>query len=131
IWWRGAGPVPTEGDTIRAVGHLRPFPRPRNPGEFDVAGWLFRQGAWGVFEADGVTESLAPAPAWRRAGLVAREYFRREVTAGMDPHGREAMVVRAMALGEHPDDDVLVDVFRRSGTLHAFCVSGLHVGMVG
>jgi len=83
-----------------------------------------------VFDAT-VAERVAPAPAWKNSGLALRERFRAAVTAAMDPHGREAMAVRAMVLGEHPDDDVLVDAFRRSGTLHVFCVSGLHVGMVG
>ncbi|RYD48750.1 MAG: hypothetical protein EOP83_26080, partial [Verrucomicrobiaceae bacterium] len=35
-------------------------------------------------------------------------------------------------LGEMPEDeDVLIEAYRQSGTLHAFSVSGMHVAMVG
>ncbi len=131
VRWRGRGPAPLAGETIAGKGHLLPFPKPRNPGEFDAADWLFRQGAWAVFEANGLAERVKPAPAWMRMGLGVKAGFREAITAGLDPLGREALVIRAMVLGEHPDDDVLSEVFRRSGTLHAFSVSGLHVGMLG
>jgi ComEC/Rec2-related protein len=54
------------------------------------------------------------------------------VTTGLDEDSREAMVIRAVVMGETPRDaDTLVAAFRESGTLHVFSVSGLHVAMVG
>ena len=62
---------------IEAKGEFLPFPPPRNPGEFDVAGWLHRQGAWGVFEAQGLARSLAPPSVVHRLEARARAWFLR------------------------------------------------------
>lgn len=131
VWWWGRGPAAAEGATIQAEGQFLPFPRPRNPGEFDVADWLQRQGAWGLFEARGLARPLAPPSAVDSLTARVRARFRDAVTAGLDPTGRDAAVIRAMVLGENPDDDALIEAYRASGTLHVFSVSGMHVAMVG
>jgi ComEC/Rec2-related protein len=131
VWWWGAGPAAAQGEMIAAKGLFRPFPEPRNPGEFEVGKWLHRQGAWGVFEAQGLARQVVPPPWWSRHGQRARAWFREAVTNGLDPAGREAAVIRAMVLGENPDDDALIESYRASGTLHVFSVSGMHVAMVG
>jgi ComEC/Rec2-related protein len=131
VWWWGGGPPAAQGETVEADGLFRPFPEPRNPGEFEVGRWLHRQGAWGVFEAQGLARSLHPPPGWRRFGQRARAWFRDAVTTGLEPESRQAAVIRAMVLGENPDDDALVEAYRSSGTLHVFSVSGMHVAMVG
>jgi ComEC/Rec2-related protein len=131
VWWWGAGPAAAQGETIAADGLFLPFPEPRNPGEFKVGDWLYRQGTWGVFEAQGLARPVAPPPWFARFGQRARAWFREAVTAGLDPAGREAAVIRAMVLGENPDDDALIESYRASGTLHVFSVSGMHVAMVG
>lgn len=131
VWWRGAGPPAAQGEIIAADGLFRPFPYPRNLGEFEVGKWLHRLGAWGVFEAQGLARPVAPPPWWSRWGDQARAWFRGAVTDGLDPAGREAAVIRAMVLGENPDDDALIESYRASGTLHVFSVSGMHVAMVG
>jgi len=132
VSWRGFGPSPGKGAKIEARGRFLPFSKKRNPGEFDVANWLYRQGAWGVFEAAGLAKRLEDPSALDRAQAKARAWFRDAVTAGLDPTGQEAAVIRAMVLGEMPEDeDVLIEAYRQSGTLHAFSVSGMHVAMVG
>jgi len=132
VWWRGFGPAPGKGARIEARGRFLPFPERRNPGEFDVADWLYRKGAWGVFEASGLARPLEPPPALDRAAARARAWFRDAVTTGLDPQSQEAAVIRAMVLGEMPqNEDVLVEAYRQSGTLHVFSVSGMHVAMVG
>lgn len=132
VWWRGGGPAPGKGSRIRAEGVFSPLPALRNPGEFDVAQWLYRQGAWGVFEARGVARVEQLPSRFEQTGARARAWFREAVTAGLDPAGREAAVIRAMVLGEMPvDDDVMIEAYRASGTLHVFSVSGMHVAMVG
>jgi len=131
IWWEGAGTVPVAGARVASRGELKPLPEPRNPGEFDRAAWLRRQGAVAVFRAmRGDVEVVTP----RRANLGARirHGFRERVTAGLPQDSRAAHVIRAVVIGEHPPGEPeLIDSFRRSGTLHVFCVSGLHVAMVG
>lgn len=131
VWWWGAGPAAAQGETIAADGLFRPFPDPRNPGEFEIADWLHRQGAWGMFEAQGLARQVVPPPWWARSGQGARAWFREAVTRGLDPGSRDAAVIRAMVLGENPDDDALIESYRASGTLHVFSVSGMHVAMVG
>ena len=132
VSWRGKGEAPLRGETIRARGDFQPLPERRNPGTFDVAAWLHRQGAWGVFEERGERSRLAPAPFLTRLGERLREAFRQAVTSGLDPEGREAAVIRAMVLGDNPEDDApLVEAYRASGTLHVFSVSGMHVAMIG
>ncbi|WP_193213733.1 ComEC/Rec2 family competence protein [Luteolibacter marinus] len=132
VWWRGGGPPAARGETIEARGRFVPVPPPRNPGEFDLEDWLHRQGAWGVFEAQGVARSVAAPPFVDRMAQRWRARFRRAVTTGLDPASREAAVIRAMVLGENPDDDdALIESYRSSGTLHVFSVSGMHVAMVG
>jgi ComEC/Rec2-related protein len=65
-------------------------------------------------------------------GAKIRHGFRDRVTAGLPEDSQEAEVIRAIVIGETPPDaDVLIAAFRNSGTLHAFSVSGMHVGMMG
>jgi ComEC/Rec2-related protein len=132
VWYWGGGVPPALGETIRANGLFKPFPELRNPGTFDVGTWLYRQGAWGLFEAKGEPVSVRPPSTLDRFGETAREWFRNAVTSGLDPASREAAVIRAMVLGDNPtDDEPLVEAYRASGTLHVFSVSGMHVAMVG
>ena len=132
VWLRGEGALPERGETIRVEGRFLPFPQRRNPGTFDVASWLYRQGAWGTFDATAEASGIsAPAPLEQLQARL-RENFRHSVTKGLDPAGPEAAVIRAMVLGDYPEgSEDLVETYRASGTLHAFSVSGMHVAMVG
>jgi len=132
VWWWGRGLPPALGETIRATGDFLPIPSRRNPGTFDVEAWLFRQGAWGVFDERGPRATVAEAPYLERLGERLRASFRSAVTAGLDEKSRECAVIRAMVLGDNPrDDEPLVEAYRASGTLHVFSVSGMHVAMIG
>lgn len=127
-----AGGAPMEkGSLIEVRGRLLPLAAARNPGEFDTAEWLDRSGVFAVFRGfRGITLLEPPSPRWA-LGESIKLAFREAVTQGLDPSSREASVIRAVVLGEHPNDDVLIEPFRVTGTLHVFAVSGLHVGMVG
>ena len=131
VWWEGSGEVPVAGARLRSRGDFKPLPEPRNPGEFDRADWLRRQGMAAVFRAmRGDIEVETPRLA--ALGASIRQGFRERVTAGLPADSRGAHVIRAVVIGEHPPDQPeLIDAFRLSGSLHVFCVSGLHVGMVG
>lgn len=132
VSWHGSGEPPVAGACLRASGGFRPLPGPRNPGEFDQGRWLRRQGVAAVFResrAGGGEVETGWLAEWS-AGV--RRGFRDAVTAGLDDASREARVIRAVVIGERPPDgDEVVAAFRHSGTLHVFCVSGLHVGMIG
>ena len=132
VWWEGYGEVPVAGSFLQAKGDFRPLPEARNPGEFDRAAWLRRQGVAAVFSSVRGYPVSVETPALAALGAKIRHGFRQRVTAGLPDDSRHAHVIRAVVIGEHPPDEPhLIDAFRRSGTLHVFCVSGLHVAMVG
>lgn len=131
VWWEGRGPVPVSGCVVQARGNFLPLPAPRNPGEFDRAAWLRRQGIAAVFHAARFDHELE-IPSAAAKGAAIRHGFRERVTAGLEDDSQQARIIRAMVIGEPPPDShALVSAFRLSGTLHVFSVSGLHVGMVG
>ena len=131
VWWEGRGELPVAGSWVKSRGNFGPLTEPRNPGEFDQARWLRGLGVAAVFQAgwvrgEVVTDRVAALGARLRRG------FRAAVTDGLAEDSQQAVVIRAVVIGEQPPDaDVLVAAFRNSGTLHAFSVSGLHVAMVG
>jgi ComEC/Rec2-related protein len=131
VWWEGRGEPPVAGSVVKATGNFSPLPEMRNPGEFDRGEWLRRQGVAAVFHT-AWTEGKAETNALAALGAKIRHGFRAAVTAGLEENSQESAVIRAVVIGEQPPDaDALISAFRSSGTLHAFSVSGLHVGMVG
>lgn len=129
VWWKGGGEPPVAGSTVAASGRWEAVPPPRNEGEFDRAAWFRRRGIAAVFVAESGQQvdvgTLARGSAWWRHG------FREAVTSGLTPDSRAARTIRAVVIGEHPEnDDALVAAFRDSGSLHVFSVSGLHVMMM-
>jgi len=131
VWCIGPGEPPVDGAEVSAQGTFEACVPPRNPGEFDQREWFEQKGIAATFLADRNslevrTGTLASATAAVRKG------FREAITAGLPEDSREANVIRAVVIGEYPaHDDEVVAMFRNSGTLHAFSVSGLHVAMVG
>lgn len=132
VWIYGGGDVvPVAGARLLVRGDFLSPRTARNPGNFDEASWLRREGLVGVFRVQrGQIQVRSSAFAeWRAA---VRSAFRTSITAGLDEDSQPTRVIRAVVMGEHPrDSSELIDVFRHSGTMHVFCVSGLHVGMVG
>jgi competence protein ComEC len=131
VWWKGRGEMPVDGSRVKARGNFGPLPVMRNPGEFDQAGWLRSQGVAAVFNAGWVDGEVTTGD-WAALGVKIRRGFRTAVTEGLAEDSREAVVIRAVVIGEQPPDaEELIAAFRNSGTLHAFSVSGMHVAMVG
>jgi competence protein ComEC len=131
VLWKGRGELPVAGARVRALGSFTALPQTRNPGEFDRAAWLGRKGVAAVFQADSLDGEVQTGRL-AAIGAQVRRGFRNAVTFGLEENSTEAGVIRAIVIGEQPQDATeLVDAFRNSGTLHAFSVSGLHVAMVG
>ena len=120
------------GDRLEVATTLR---RPRNfanPGSFDYAGHLARQGVHvTAFVWDGATARRLPG---RLHGFRARlerwrERLSARIAAAVPPP--EGPVLSALVLGDEggiaPD---LRDAFSRAGVVHVLSVSGLHVGLV-
>lgn len=130
VWWEGRGELPVARARVRATGDFAPLQGMRNPGDFDQAGWLRSQGVAALFKAR-LMEGNVETGAVARFGADVRKWFRTAVTTGLEEDSREAMVIRAVVIGEQPADaEELIAAFRNSGTLHAFSVSGMHVSMV-
>lgn len=124
------------GDRIQLHASLEKPSPPRNPGEFDAAAWLARNGIWWqIRNSDAVhLQRLGggygnPLKAF---ALESRAWIQAVLLEKLEPGSAPTAIVESMLLGgveQIPTD--LEKAFRNTGTLHLFSVSGLHVGMVG
>ena len=122
------------GDIIEAAGPLRLIKPLRNPHGFDRQAWLYRQGANLTMAPRSPVTILGLSLVHRPVRMMAnwRQSIRQSMTSGLDADAPSAQLIRAVVLGERPGrTSSMVEDFRKSGTLHVFAVSGLHVGMVG
>jgi competence protein ComEC len=127
---------PQYGDRVTLQGHLQAPAAARNPGEFDWAEYLHRQG----YSAEFVVETPTHLTVLDSTGgnfivrhaMAARDWIGRTVTADLEADPAIAATVRTMVLGtqESTPQDV-EDAFVESGTMHVFAVSGLHVALFG
>jgi len=133
------GPLPPcrLGDRIWASGMLSPLPAPRNPEE--------RSRREGAGAAGGVIAELQVASRFRfrQEGVdwtgrafewagVIREELSRMISRGLPEDVEEVALLQGMVLGVTGDiSPESKDAFLRSGGMHIFSVSGLHVGIFG
>lgn len=129
--------LPKDGGWLEWRGQLRPLRVALNPGQFAPDTFALRQGIVAEFESENILPPPTTALTWptlRRLREVAdacRESIRQRLAAGMDDQPDRLTVIQAMVLGASEDTDPRVEEsFRRSGTLHVFAVSGLHVGLI-
>lgn len=122
------------GDVLRvSVAPEPPAEPPAVRGMFDASAWRRGQGIGAGFRAVAVQHLGRPLSwaALRGAGLDIRA----RLAARLMPPGREndarRQVLCALVLGaRHQADEDTLGLFRRGGCLHAFAVSGLHVGVM-
>lgn len=123
----------TAGDVVRVRAQWQEPRRAGVPGVFDSADWMRGQGiaaslAYVEGEKLGKPLSLRTVQHW---GLLMREKMARILM----PPGTETepsrQVLCALVLGDKSDAEAeTMEGFRNGGCLHAFAVSGLHVGLV-
>ncbi len=131
VRWIGSGEPAAAGTEFRASGVFRPLEAERNPGVPDGRERLRNEGVVADFQASEMRSERWIGPFSRGAHRV-KSGFRDAITAGLEPDGQAAQVIRAVVVGERSRDSLeLVRHFRESGTLHVFTVSGMHVMMVG
>jgi competence protein ComEC len=131
--WSGESPV--YGDRVRISGMAQALESPRNPGQFDVAGWLSRQGVHFELQTDSARgcEILGhgAGEAARRFGIAGRAWIKNQLERGLPPDAEISTLINSMILGLRGDTPpALKEVFQKTGTLHLFAVSGLNVGML-
>lgn len=107
-----------------------------NEGEFSARDFGLRSGVVAELRVSGLTalESVWWRSLPRRlqdAAEQCRVWIRERLARGMEERPDELAVIQAMTLGSSEDTDPRVEEpFRRSGTLHVFAVSGLHVVLI-
>ncbi|MFV0416194.1 MAG: ComEC/Rec2 family competence protein [Chthoniobacterales bacterium] len=126
------------GQTIQVRGSLQNIPPTRNPGEFDFRAWQKNQGREleisSYIPADIQILNSGPGPLYffSAAAAASRQRISKLLSAGIrDYWPTQTAVLQAMTLGDTSElPDQLVTVFQRTGTMHLFAVSGLHLGML-
>ena len=125
------------GSRVRFSGRLLALEGPSGPGGFDAREFYFRQsGSLAKLEIrEGDTFTIQPGRSGSALVSFAR-HLRSTLEAGLlagiskadEPY---AHLIAAMALGARENSpEELEELFRISGTLHLFAVSGMNVGIV-
>jgi ComEC/Rec2-related protein len=132
VIWLARGELPVAGSRVSGTGLFSLPQAARNPGEFDRAAWMGRMGVTGEFDVRNAKESRIHTSSLAAAAAKFRHGFQTAIVHGLEEESTAAQVIPAMVVGRHPPDaDGMITAFRNSGGLHVFCVSGLHVAMVG
>ena len=129
---RGEAPY-TPGDEVHLYAS-RQEPRPAGvPGVFDADSWMRSQGYAATLdfitgEKLGKPLSLRTVQHW---GLRLREQLAARLMPPGTEHDPARQVLCSLVLGDKSGADAeTMEAFRNGGCLHAFAVSGLHVGLV-
>jgi competence protein ComEC len=134
VFWLGA--PPESQDRVRVRGTLRLIPPVRNPGQFDRRQWEKRRGVWLELRGSHAVDCRIVSPEGGnlilRGAAAARSFIEQKLDKGVvNQWPREAGVIRAMTLGDTTAlSDSMREDFQRTGTMHLFAVSGLHIGMI-
>lgn len=121
------------GQCVRITGVLQPPQGPRAPGLFDYHEHLRRQGIHFQLRAESEADwSLAPgntvtAPGWSERFIR----WAKLALAHGQPDDGSLRLQWAMTLGwKAALTDEVAEPFMRSGTLHIFAISGLHIALI-
>lgn len=129
------GSAPLKSARCRLIGTLRPNQKAANQGEFDAREHALRNGVLGYLTVNQILaieqDRWSPMRLLREGASICRSSIQRRLGRGLEDQPEPLSVIRAMVLGASEDTDPRIeDSFRRSGTLHVFAVSGLHVALI-
>jgi ComEC/Rec2-related protein len=131
-----AGEMPQQGDRVEMIGAAQNLAPPRNPGQFDVAAYLRRQGVFSEIRAryagDCHILSTGHGSRLQLFATRARQWICRQLERDLEDAPQITGLVESMVLGMRVDGLAdIKELFQRTGTLHLFAVSGLNVAMLG
>lgn len=123
------------GDELNLFGTLEPIDAPRNPGEFDMRGFLARQEITRQlivrYPENGRVVRHTSGNRILAAAFASRKTLQRVLCRGLDDSPDVEAAIVGMSLGiRHQTPDDVEEPFQQTGTLHLFAVAGLHVGIV-
>lgn len=135
LTWRDPGPDLRQGDRVAFIARLHEPSGLINPGGFDYADYLNRQGVDAVATVSGpeavVRLGVAAGfrwPAWRVVEAW-RNQIRQAALASLDPEA--ASIYLGMIVGQAGYlSQEIRDRFMVSGTVHILSISGSHIGLV-
>lgn len=131
-------PPVSVGERVRLSGVTVTLPEAtEEPGEFNYAAWLARQGVHCVAKAREVAvtgENLSVAMRLTRAGIGLRRLVVGRIEGAMPgadgPFYSRLLVGMVYGLEAAPLPEEVVEQFRRAGTVHLLVVSGAQVSML-
>lgn len=123
-------PLPIRSSVISTVGVIASLPRDPPPDTFD--GYLANAGVNFRLSRGLVLAEEKPPAAYYRFCDHQLTRFARILGAGVEAKRPElTAVLRAMLLGQHHElSDEQDTLFRQSGTMHVFSISGLHIAVI-
>jgi ComEC/Rec2-related protein len=122
-----------DGQQVELTGVITSPPGPKAPGLFDYRTFLENQGVHFLLRLDDVREwTLAPGNRIVGPGFSERfiGWAKTTLARGL-PDDEATSLLWAMALGwKAALTDEVAEPFMRSGTLHIFAISGLHIALI-
>ena len=138
VWIQSPPKGMTYGSLLEFTGLLKPLDRARSPGGFDPAEFYYRHYSSPAQLEIRSGDACRKVEVFRGSRLVAgskrlRSHLESTLIDGLSPEDEPyARLIAAMTLGARENSpEELEDWYRRSGTMHLFAVSGLHVGIIG
>ncbi len=135
VRWPEGLPTPEYGDRLAFAGSAHRLARPRNPGEFDAPAVRARQGVFTEVEVRYPADAKVLAHGAGHSAIALSLRLRRSMAAtmarGLEDSPEVVSVIQSMTLGTQADiDRSILDLFRYTGTIHLFSVSGIHTAML-
>ncbi|HPT70538.1 MAG TPA: ComEC family competence protein, partial [Syntrophomonas sp.] len=121
----------SRGDQVSLYGVLKPPRRPGNPGEFDYPRYLSHSGIYYNLSIKNnsnlqITARASGPLSWLDKFRTSAESVFKETLPE-----QEAFILLGMLLGTREGiDEDQYDAFQKTGIIHLFSVSGLHVGFL-
>lgn len=126
---KGDAPAPIRSTRLRVIGVLQTLERAPAGDSFDS--YLAAQGVNFKLTRARVLEEVKPAGAYARFCDATLRRFNAFLGHGIEGHAPETAVLRAMLTGQQQELDAgQKDIFRESGTMHLFSISGLHIAVI-
>jgi len=122
------------GDPVQILMKARQPRDFKDPGAFDVRGYLARQriDLTGALRSGELLEYLGDAPVpWRYRFAILRGELLTRIDALFPDHPDRAAALRAMLLGDRSFvDNGIVQTFQKTSAYHVLVIAGLHVGVL-